>query len=147
MSPFGEHVSGAEIETAVLAAAGAVGHAVSEYTATALYPGGETTTGRHLYVVELDTVPGEDERRRFAEVLDATLKDENEDYEVHRRADYQLKAPRVVFVAPGTFNDWMRERGKLGGQNKVPRVALAEGVRPDVLALAERGASTGEEGR
>jgi len=139
LSAFGEHLSGGEIEDAVLAAAGAIDEEISEYTVTALYPGEGESAGQHLFVVELSAVPGADARRRFAEILDARLAEGNEDYEVHRRGDYQLKRPRVVFVEPGTFTEWMRERGKLGGQNKVPRVALSEGVRDDVLKLGERG--------
>lgn len=139
LSAFGEHLSGGEIEEAVLAAAGAIEEEVSEYTVTALYPGEGESAGQHLFVVELGSVPDEEARRRFAAALDAKLAEGNEDYEVHRRGDYQLKAPKVVFVEPGAFTDWMRERGKLGGQNKVPRVALSEEVRDDVLKLGERG--------
>lgn len=139
LSAFGEHVSGSEIEDAVLAAAEAIDEDVSEYTVTALYPGEGESAGQHLFVVELQGVPDEAARQRFAERLDAALVEGNEDYEVHRRGDYQLKGPRVVFVEPGAFTDWMRERGKLGGQNKVPRVALSDEVRDDVLKLARRG--------
>jgi len=139
LSAFGEHVSGGEIEQAVLAAAAAIDEDVSEYTVTALYPGEGESAGQHLFVVELARVPDETGRRRFREALDATLAEGNEDYEVHRRGDYQLKPPKVAFVEAGAFTDWMRERGKLGGQNKVPRVALSDEVRDDVLNLAGRG--------
>ena len=71
-------------------------------------------------------------------MMDAVLKAENEDYEVHRRKDYQLLAPRVTVLPPGGFADWMRERGKLGGQNKVPRVVLSEDVRDSLLNFADR---------
>ena len=137
LSAFGEHLSGREIEEAVLAAAAAIERSVSEYSVTALYPGEGESAGQHLFVVELDTVPDEDARARFAEHLDRALAETNEDYEVHRRGDYQLKPPRIAFVEAGAFTNWMRERGKLGGQNKVPRVALSEGVREDLLKLAK----------
>ncbi|UOM33230.1 GH3 auxin-responsive promoter family protein [Acuticoccus sp. I52.16.1] len=133
LSAFGEHLSGREIEAAVLAAAQDAGRHVAEYTVAPLYPDAGTSAGRHLFVVELDAPA---DAARFADILDRTLQEGNEDYEVHRRGDYQLEAPRVVFVAPGAFTDWMRARGKLGGQNKVPRVATSEDVRQDVMKLA-----------
>ena len=141
LSAFGEHLSGREIERAVLAAATSEGRRVAEYAVTPLYPG-ETGTaagsaGQHLFVVELDRAP--DDRARFAAALDGTLAEGNEDYEVHRRGDYQLLPPKVVFVPPGAFADWMRDRGKLGGQNKVPRVVLDEAVRQEFMKLATRG--------
>lgn len=137
LSAFGEHVSGREIEAAVLAAARDAGREVAEYAVTPLYPAEGEPSGGHLYVVELDAAP--DDPARFAAVLDRTLAQGNEDYAVHRHNDYQLRAPEIVFVAPGAFADWMRTRGKLGGQNKVPRVVLAADVRADFMKLARRG--------
>lgn len=135
LNAFGEHLSGREIETAVLAAARAAGRTVDEYAVTAIYPREGRGAGQHLFVVELDAMADEAAVTRFAATLDQTLAAGNEDYEVHRRGDYQLRAPRVVHVPPGTFTAWMRARGKLGGQNKVPRVALAEEVRRDLMKL------------
>ncbi|WP_420394133.1 GH3 family domain-containing protein [Acuticoccus sp.] len=138
LSAFGEHLSGREIELAVLEAARHAGRTVAEYAVTPLYPGdgdGEDgAAGRHLFVVELDG-PVDDEAA-FARVLDETLKAGNEDYEVHRRRDFQLRPPVVRFVSPGAFANWMRERGKLGGQNKVPRVVLNDDVREQFMKLA-----------
>lgn len=136
LSAFGEHLSGREIERAVLDAAHEAGRTVAEYTVAPIFPGAGSSAGQHLYVVELD---GTADAAAFAATVDRTLQANNEDYEVHRRGDYQLKAPQVVLVPHGSFNDWMRERGKLGGQNKVPRVASSEEVRKDVMKLAERG--------
>jgi hypothetical protein len=138
LSAFGEHLSGREIERAVLAAAADAGRHVHEFAVTALYPEAGRSAGRHLFVVELDRAP--EDAARFARVLDETLGAGNEDYETHRRGDYQLLPPEVVVVPPGAFNDWMRARGRLGGQNKVPRVALADEVRQDLLQLAGRAA-------
>lgn len=134
LSAFGEHLSGREIEAAVLAAARAEGRTVSEYAVTPIYPDAGESAGQHLFVVELDGPL--DDTARFSGVLDRVLKDGNEDYEVHRRSDYQLRPPRVVVVPPGAFADWMRGRGKLGGQNKVPRVVVNESVRQELMQLA-----------
>ncbi len=99
LSAFGEHLSGREIEAAVLAAAHDAGHSVNEYTVAPIYPECGASAGQHLFVVELDAPAGDE--ARFADVLDRALQEGNEDYEVHRRGDFQLKPPRVVLVAPG----------------------------------------------
>ena len=136
LSAFGEHLSGREIEHAVLAAAAAIESDVAEFSVTPVYPEGKERRGRHLFVVELGALPDVAARERFAAVLDETLAGGNEDYEVHRRNDVQLRPPDVAFVPPGAFSGWMRERGKLGGQNKVPRVVTASRVRESLLGFA-----------
>lgn len=137
LSAFGEHLSGHELEAAVLAAAREIGRHVSEFSVTPLYPGTERARGQHLFVVELDETPDAGSAARFARVLDGTLAAGNEDYEVHRAGDVQLMAPDVAFVAPGGFAGWMRARGKLGGQNKVPRVLMEGEVRESLLNFAQ----------
>jgi len=136
LSAFGEHVSGGELERAVVAAAGGIGARVAEFSVTPLFPGEGESRGRHLFVVELDAVPGQTARERFARALDEALAAGNEDYEVHRRGDVQLLAPDVAFVPPGAFTDWMRARGRLGGQNKVPRVVANGPVRDSLISFA-----------
>jgi hypothetical protein len=66
------------------------------------------------------TEPGQDEL--FAQLIDQDLIDRNLDYREHRHKDLQMALPEVRFVPPGTFARWMESRGKLGAQNKVPRV-------------------------
>jgi hypothetical protein len=55
-------------------------------------------------------------------VLDDTMRQMNSDYDAKRRGDMALRAPLIHVVAKGTFHDWLKGRGKLGGQNKVPRL-------------------------
>ncbi len=136
LSAFGEHLSGHELEEAVLAATHEIGHTLSEFSVTPLYPDDERNKGQHLFVVELDSMPDAADAKKFAAVLDKALADGNEDYEVHRAGDVQLMPPDVAFVAPGAFAGWMRSRGKLGGQNKVPRVLTEGDVRESLLNFA-----------
>jgi hypothetical protein len=56
-------------------------------------------------------------------VLDRTLCSVNSDYEAKRYKNITLVLPKVVSLEPGTFYQWMQKRGKLGGQNKIPRLA------------------------
>ena len=127
LSAFGEHVIGAEVEQAVAEAAGAIGATVSDFAAGSLFPEETGARGGHLYIVELGAETGEDgpdtdRRARFAERLDATLRRLNDDYAAHRAGGYGMDPARVHFVPPGAFAAWMKSRGKLGGQNKVPRI-------------------------
>ena len=59
----------------------------------------------------------------FGQVLDESLRQINSDYDAKRSHDLALVAPRIHSVPEGTFYEWMKKRGKLGGQNKVPRLA------------------------
>ena len=59
----------------------------------------------------------------FIEVLDNALKSINSDYEAKRYQNMILRLPLVKILPEGTFYNWMRSKGKLGGQHKVPRLA------------------------
>ncbi len=117
LSAFGEHVAGEEIERAVIHAAAWLGADVAEFAAGSELVGAK---GRHVFVVEFDgeRPPGPED---FAARLDTALSRANEDYAAHRRGG-QLLPPRVLVAPAGAFTDWLRGRGRLGGQNKVPRV-------------------------
>jgi hypothetical protein len=83
-------------------------------------------------VVEFSKAPKD--LRTFAAVLDQTLREINSDYDAKRSYDLVLGSP-VVHVAPqGTFYGWMRSRGKLGGQHKVPRLSNHREFIDGVLA-------------
>ena len=143
LSAFGEHVIGAEVERAVAEAARAIGATVSDFAAGSLFPEETGARGGHLYVVELGTEAGENgldtaRNARFAEALDATLCRLNDDYAAHRAGGYGLDAARVRFLPPGAFAAWMKSRGKLGGQNKVPRIIND----PELFAALRRFADT-----
>ncbi len=120
LSVAGEHVSGAELDAAMAAAAAALGGHVVDYTAATLAPDATEPRGGHRFIVELHGAPGD--AVSFAAALDAALIGMNADYADHRAGGFGLRAPQVIFAAPGSFTAWLATRGKLGGQNKVPRV-------------------------
>jgi hypothetical protein len=62
----------------------------------------------------------------FARAIDEAIISGNEDYTAHRSGGYGMTAPVVQPVARGFFYEWMKARGRLGGQNKVPRVLTPE---------------------
>jgi hypothetical protein len=120
LSAFGEHLIGEEVEMAVASAARAAGAEVTDFHAGPVFPDSPGHPGRHRYLVEFATSPRDG--ALFARELDAALGRANEDYRAHRRGDLTILAPEVVAVPRGGFASWMRSRGKLGGQNKVPRL-------------------------
>ncbi len=127
LSAFGEHVIGVEVERAVAEAARAIGATVTDFAAGSLFPDETGTRGGHLYIVELGTEHGESGpdatlHSRFAAALDATLCNLNDDYATHRGGDYGMDPACVRFLPAGGFAAWMKSRGRLGGQNKVPRI-------------------------
>ncbi|HEX2630884.1 MAG TPA: GH3 auxin-responsive promoter family protein, partial [Chitinophagaceae bacterium] len=69
--------------------------------------------------------------------LDATLKNINSDYEAKRHKDIALRMPVLHAVKKGTFTEWLRSRGKLGGQHKVPRLSNERKYLEEILALAK----------
>ena len=62
----------------------------------------------------------------------------NEDYEAHRQKGFGMKAPVIHAVRTGTFAAWMKSRGKLGGQNKVPRIINKQELLDDLRAFVAR---------
>ncbi len=77
--------------------------------------------GTHEWVIEFEKEPAE--LTFFAEVLDNALKALNSDYEAKRSNNLNLRFPIVHNAPNGTFYAWLKERGKLGGQHKVPFLA------------------------
>jgi hypothetical protein len=122
MSAFGEHLIGEEVEDAVAAAAQSIGAAVTDFSMGAVFPKAPGDLGGHLYVVEFAQTPPPAAVAQFASVIDETLKRRNDDYRAHRAEGFGMKAPEVRPVPPGSFAAWMKSRGRLGGQNKVPRI-------------------------
>ncbi len=120
LSAFGEHLISEEVERAVAEAAAATGTSVVDFHVGPVFPETQGTPGRHRYLVEFADPSGDMDR--FARELDASLCRLNEDYQAHRAGDLTMLAPEVCCVERNGFAGWMRSRGKLGGQHKLPRM-------------------------
>ncbi len=119
----GEHVSQGELERAVRRAAQQLAVTVAEFTVSADVGVDGASATQHVYFLEVDgRAP---EPSRFAELIDQDIQALNGDYAAHRTG-LGLRAPVVRYVPRGTFHEFMKARGKLGGQNKIPRVVLAD---------------------
>ncbi len=90
---------------------------VFEFTAAPVFMD-EGRKGAHEWLIEFDTPP--DNPENFADILDRELQKLNSDYEAKRLLS--LERLKLHIARPGLFNDWLKEKGKLGGQHKVPRL-------------------------
>lgn len=120
INAFGEELMIDNAERALREACKATGAVISEYTAGPVFMD-ERSNGAHEWLIEFDTEPSSLEL--FTQILDKTLCSLNSDYEAKREKNITLRMPIVRSVKKGTFYAWMNQRGKLGGQNKVPRLS------------------------
>ncbi len=137
LSAFGEHLIAEEIEDGIATAAHETHTEVSDFTVGPVFPDGAGDLGGHIYIVEFaHSRPSPELLTQFQSVLDARLCKRNEDYEAHRSQGFGLKAPHILPVEAGFFAEWMRKRGKLGGQNKVPRIITNLDMLREVVDFA-----------
>jgi hypothetical protein len=120
INAFGEELIVDNAENALKAACKATNAIISEYTAGPVYMD-SNHNGAHEWIIEFEKEP--DDLQRFTEYLDEALCSLNSDYEAKRNKNITLRTPIVHSVPKDTFYNWMKQRGKLGGQNKVPRLA------------------------
>lgn len=120
INAFGEELMIDNVETALAKACEATESSILDFTGAPVFMQ-QGESGAHEWIFEFTHEPGDLER--FAEVFDNHLKSVNSDYEAKRYNDITLKKPIIHVAKPHLFYNWMSERGKLGGQNKVPRLS------------------------
>ena len=133
LNVFGEHVIEEHLERAMAAACRDAGAEIANYTVASILPRGDDPRGRHEWLVEFREEPRD--AGVFLTSLDTELAAASEDYRAHRASDYQLLPPLITRVREGTFYDWMKETGKLGGQHKVPRVVRTPAMEARIREL------------
>jgi hypothetical protein len=134
INAFGEEVIIDNAEQALEEACQQTGAVICEYTAAPVYFNGNDC-GAHEWIIEFEKQPNEFER--FVDILDETLRRINSDYDAKRFKDLALRRPIVRRAPEGTFFSWMKEKGKLGGQHKVPRLANDREYVDAILKLME----------
>lgn len=120
INAFGEELIIDNAEKALVIACEKTGAHIREYTAGPVYME-ENANGTHEWLIEFEKEP--ESLEYFATVLDNALCSVNSDYEAKRYKNITLRFPIVQKVKNGLFFEWMKQKGKLGGQNKVPRLA------------------------
>jgi hypothetical protein len=135
LSAFGEHVIVSELDRAISAACRATECAVVDYAVGAVFPRDGHAKGHHVVVAEFESRQPDPDR--FTALVDAALQEENDDYRAHRSGDFGVGRPQLVVGASGMFRSWMTARGKLGGQNKVPRILTDPQLLAELRTFAE----------
>ena len=134
INAFGEELMIDNVETALTKACEATEASVCDFTGAPVFmKDGES--GAHEWIFEFTKEPNDLDR--FTEVFDNHLKSINSDYEAKRYNNMTLKRPIVHIAKPQLFYQWMSERGKLGGQNKVPRLSNDREYIDPLLKLNE----------
>lgn len=120
INAFGEELMVENSDKAITVACEQTGAVVKDYTAAPVYFS-DSENGAHEWMIEFEKEP--DNLEHFTHELDNALKSVNSDYEAKRYKNIALRLPLVVSIAKGSFNKWLKWKGKLGGQHKVPRLS------------------------
>ncbi len=134
INAFGEELIIENAEKALLIACKQNNALVREYTAAPIYFS-DKHNGGHEWLIEFEKDP--DNLEKFTIDLDIELKKLNSDYEAKRFKDMALAFPTLSKVPEGTFYNWLKSKGKLGGQHKVPRLANDRKFLEEILEIIE----------
>jgi hypothetical protein len=132
MNAFGEEVIVDNTDKAISVACEKTGAVVNDYTAAPVYFT-EQQNGAHEWLIEFEKEP--ENLNLFVYELDSALKNVNSDYEAKRHKDIALRMPMVKALPKGLFKEWLRSKGKLGGQHKVPRLSNERKYLQEIKAL------------
>jgi hypothetical protein len=130
INAFGEELVAENAEEALKNACEKTNSIVLDYTAAPYF---DDAGGGHEWLIEFEQEPKN--LSFFIEVLDNSLKSLNSDYEAKRFKDLNMKLPRVRVLKTGSFYEWLKHKGKLGGQNKVPRLSNDRKIIDEVISV------------
>lgn len=134
INAFGEEIIVENSDKAIAIACDKTGAVVNDYHAAPFYFS-EQNNGTHEWLIEFETKPANLDK--FIYELDNALKSINSDYEAKRQKDIALRIPIVHVLEKGFFNEWLRNKGKLGGQHKVPRLCNDRTIIDEILGNQE----------
>ena len=120
INAFGEELIVDNAEKALAYACQQTNAEVSEYTAAPVFMDNRAKC-QHQWLIEFAREPHS--LQAFADILDHKLQEINSDYEAKRYKNITLQPLQIVKARPGLFNDWLKAKGKLGGQHKIPRLS------------------------
>ena len=120
INAFGEELIVDNAEQGLKYACEVTGAQVLEYTAAPVFMD-QNAKCRHQWLIEFSKTP--ESLEQFADILDRKLQELNSDYEAKRFKDITLQHLEIIPARQNLFNDWLKSKGKLGGQHKVPRLS------------------------
>lgn len=134
INSFGEEVMVSNTDHALVATCKATNAMVAEYTVAPCYFD-LMGKGRHEWLIEFEKPP--QNLIEFERLLDLNLQEVNSDYQAKRYRDMAMSNLTIQSLKPGSFIQWMRSRGKFGGQNKIPRLANHRQIVDSILDFAQ----------
>ena len=132
INAFGEELIVENAELAVAYASKKTNAAVKEYSACPKFINNRES-GCHEWLFEFIHKP--ENLNQFIYYLDQKLQEINSDYQIKRHQDLVLQLPKVSIAKDGSFSYWLKENGKLGGQNKVPRLVNSREIMEQLLQI------------
>ena len=129
---FGEELIVDNAEQGLAKACAETGAQIADYTAAPVYMDSDAQC-RHQWLIEFSRRPESIEQ--FATILDTTLQQINSDYEAKRYKDITMQPLEVILARANLFNDWLKSKGKLGGQHKVPRLSNSRDYISEMLEM------------
>lgn len=132
INAFGEELIVDNAEKGLDIACKETGAQVSDYTAAPIYMDANAKC-RHQWLIEFSVMPNSLEH--FAKVLDESLQQINSDYEAKRYKNITLQPLEIIVARPALFNNWLKSKGKLGGQHKIPRLSNSREYIEEILSM------------
>lgn len=132
INAFGEELIVDNADNGLAFACQQTGAEVLEYTAAPVFMDNKARC-RHQWLIEFAKEP--EDLDGFAMLLDRKLQEINSDYEAKRYKDITLQHLEIVKAKPNLFNDWLKAKGRLGGQHKVPRLSNSRDIIEQLMEM------------
>lgn len=132
INAFGEELVVDNADKALAKACMATGAQVLDYTVAPVYMDANAKCC-HQWLIEFAKEPASVEG--FADILDKELQEVNSDYEAKRYKNKTMQRLDIVVARKSLFNDWLKNKGKLGGQHKVPRLSNCRNYIDELLQM------------
>ncbi len=134
INAFGEEVMIENTDKALEMTCSTLGAAVKEYTVAPIFIEGQNKGG-HEWLIEFEKYP--DSLIKFNDLLDINLQKVNSDYEAKRYKNMALQKLSIRTMPTGSFHNWLKSKGKYGGQSKVPRLANHREYIEEILSFID----------
>ena len=132
INAFGEELMVDNAEKGLERACQETGAQILEYSAAPVFMDMNAKC-RHQWLIEFSVMP--DSIEKFRHILDTALQEINSDYEAKRHKNITLQELEIIVARPGLFHDWLKQKGKLGGQHKIPRLSNNREYIEEMLKL------------
>ena len=136
MNAFGEEVIVDNSDKAISLTCAHFDIVMKEYTAAPIYMS-DKGAGAHEWLIEFEKAPTN--LNAFAIELDKNLQSLNSDYEAKRHKDIALELPKIIAIKKDCFHTWLKRKGKLGGQHKIPRLSNERTFLEEMKLINEEG--------